>query len=153
MNIENVAAYQGSYSGSATYNEGDIVTYNNATYLSLINSNTGNEPDTNPSDWVVLGVTGNLAVKYAHTSNASSLGISLPAGTFIVTLQIMDNSGGASEGPTASGQSSTQVAMVQFPLNGGVGYMTGVYTLSSASTLTISWSDSRPALLTAVQVN
>jgi hypothetical protein len=46
------------YNGSTTYNIGDIVTYgtdpNNGipiVYTSLVNSNTGNQPDISPSDW------------------------------------------------------------------------------------------------------
>lgn len=36
-----------------TYNVGDIVSYGSLTYVSLIASNTGNEPDTSPTDWAV----------------------------------------------------------------------------------------------------
>jgi hypothetical protein len=47
--------YQGNWSGSVSYSLNNEVYYNGNMYLSLINSNLGNEPDTHSSDWLLVG--------------------------------------------------------------------------------------------------
>lgn len=44
----------------ATYSEGDDVQYFGVLYESLTNSNTGNQPDTSPSDWIEKGAIAHL---------------------------------------------------------------------------------------------
>lgn len=43
-----------AYSAGTTYASGQVVQYNNSAYQSLINSNTGNQPDTHPADWQLV---------------------------------------------------------------------------------------------------
>ena len=42
-----------AYNSGTTYATGDEVIYDNVAYTSLVDSNTGNEPDTSPDDWSV----------------------------------------------------------------------------------------------------
>lgn len=44
-------AVQGAYAGGTTYAEGDLVTDDGSVWLSLQDSNTGNQPDISPSYW------------------------------------------------------------------------------------------------------
>ncbi len=137
MNIENVAAYQGAYSGATTYDEGDIVSYSGATYLSLINSNTGNQPDTNPTDWVVLGNTvANTQTFYEYETNGSTASLSLPAGRYLIDVTV-HNAGTPISSLGMSGASSNPVPFVA--PTGGFQQISarGVFTLSSPGTLTL----------------
>jgi hypothetical protein len=46
--------FQGAYSAGTTYTTGQSVLYNDLFYLSLVDSNTGNTPDSSPSQWVEI---------------------------------------------------------------------------------------------------
>lgn len=46
--------FQGTYSAGTTYTTGQSVLYNSKFYLSLVDSNTGNTPDSSPSQWVEI---------------------------------------------------------------------------------------------------
>jgi hypothetical protein len=54
--------YQGIYSATVTYSQGQMVTSSGTTYISLINSNLNNTPASSPSDWagVASGEGGNV---------------------------------------------------------------------------------------------
>lgn len=43
--------FQGTYSAGTTYTTGQSVVYSDVYYLSLVDSNTGNTPDSSPSQW------------------------------------------------------------------------------------------------------
>lgn len=47
-------AFQGAYSAGTTYTTGQSVLYSDLFYLSLVDSNTGNTPDSSPSQWVEI---------------------------------------------------------------------------------------------------
>ena len=47
-------AFQGTYSAGTTYTTGQSVLYSDLFYLSLVDSNTGNTPDSSPSQWVEI---------------------------------------------------------------------------------------------------
>lgn len=49
---ENIS-YQGAYNAGTTYNTDDAVLYNSLLYVSLIDSNTGNQPDISASEWTL----------------------------------------------------------------------------------------------------
>jgi len=52
-------AFQGAYSAGTTYTTGQSVLYADIFYLSLVDSNTGNTPDSSPSQWVqIVGAAG-----------------------------------------------------------------------------------------------
>ena len=46
--------FQGTYAGGTTYTKGQSVLYSSKFYLSLVDSNTGNTPDSSPSQWVEI---------------------------------------------------------------------------------------------------
>lgn len=46
--------FQGAYSAGTTYTTGQSVLYSDVFYLSLVDSNTGNTPDSSPSEWVEI---------------------------------------------------------------------------------------------------
>ncbi len=52
-----VSAYAGTYGSTTTYVAGDLVTYNNQTFLSLVSGNKGNTPPNNSSNgfWQIIG--------------------------------------------------------------------------------------------------
>ena len=47
-------AFQVTYSAGTTYTTGQSVLYGSKFYLSLVDSNTGNTPDSSPSQWVEI---------------------------------------------------------------------------------------------------
>jgi hypothetical protein len=69
-------APQGTYASGTTYAIGNIVSYtslvtgNTQYYISIVNSNVGNEPDTSPADWSLWG-------------SSTSQGLNSPLGPFI----------------------------------------------------------------------
>lgn len=49
--------FQGTYAGGTTYATGESVIYSDRFYLSLVSSNTGNTPDSSPSQWQDITAT------------------------------------------------------------------------------------------------
>lgn len=45
-----------AYAPGATYNRGNYTIYNNMRYFSLIDLNTGNQPDISPTEWEVIAL-------------------------------------------------------------------------------------------------
>lgn len=146
MNITNVASYQGTYAGGSTYALGDVVFYSGSSYVSLIDSNIGNQPDTHPSQWAVFaaqGATGSTGstgatgatgpagpgMRYAATANSSAASLSLPAGTYRV--DVATDSGTI----TISGTYTWVIG----PLPGSAfSFNTYIITLSSTQTISTS---------------
>jgi hypothetical protein len=52
------AIFSGTWSNASTYSLGSAVFYNGSSYVSLTNTNVGNEPDTNPTQWALLAQQG-----------------------------------------------------------------------------------------------
>jgi hypothetical protein len=52
------ATFAGAWSSTNTYGLGTVVFYNGSSYVSLIDGNVGNEPDTNPTQWALLAQQG-----------------------------------------------------------------------------------------------
>ncbi len=50
--------YKGTYTSGGAYEVGDVVMYNGATYISLVNGNSGHQPDVTPADWSLLAPLG-----------------------------------------------------------------------------------------------
>ncbi len=48
---EGFANYQGDYVAGTTYATGESVTYSGTQYVSKVDSNTGNTPDSSPTEW------------------------------------------------------------------------------------------------------
>jgi len=152
MNIDNVASFQGTYSGSTTYAQGDIVAYNSSSYVSLINNNTGNQPDTNPSDWTLLAAQGPVGpagpgTRFSWSENSNSISMSLSANNYyLVELSVAAN---------FSGTYSINVsgASLVIPMSGQMVVGTqsqkivvGIYGLTSAGTLSVSIDTGGPVL-------
>ncbi len=57
--------YKGAYTSGGVYAVEDVVAYNGASYISLVNGNSGHQPDVTPADWALLaplGPTGSTGV-------------------------------------------------------------------------------------------
>jgi len=50
--------FRGNWASATTYAIGDTVFFNGSSYISLVSSNTGNEPDTSPTQWGLLAQQG-----------------------------------------------------------------------------------------------
>jgi collagen type VII alpha len=50
----------GAYAGGTTYAEGSVVTEGGSSYISLVSSNTGNDPASSPTKWMVLAIAAGL---------------------------------------------------------------------------------------------
>ena len=55
-------SFQGPYSPTTTYGVGSAVSFNGSSYISLLASNLGNEPDTSPTQWSLLAQEGAAGV-------------------------------------------------------------------------------------------
>ena len=54
----NITDFQGVWSTTATYGEGVVVTYNGASYISLVNGNCNIAPTSNTNKWALLDAPG-----------------------------------------------------------------------------------------------
>lgn len=169
MDIFGLMVYLGVYAGATTYSKGDVVSYNNFTYVSLIDSNTGNQPDTNPSDWEVLGAQ-TLPNKVYKTFSVSTPGsdantqifsVSLPAGTYLVEVEMTpSNDGGdgvyglASTGTTVLNPFSSVTVDTNGAIVAGGGFAAqplattkfirlaeAVFSLSSSGSISMNFQD------------
>src|SRR5205807_8351002 len=52
------STFKGAWDNATTYATGDAVSLNGSSYVSLANSNLGNQPDTNPLQWALLAQQG-----------------------------------------------------------------------------------------------
>lgn len=69
---DQVVQFYTAWAIGTTYAAGAGVSYNNISYISLAGSNTGNEPDTSPSKWVVAPTT--MAPTYYGATTAYVIG-------------------------------------------------------------------------------
>ena len=89
-----------NYAAGTTYNPGDKVIYNYRVFESLVSSNTGNQPDTNPTKWLDIAP----ANKYAcfdntigtQTSGTSPLVIEVKPGQICNSLALLNISNATS---------------------------------------------------------
>ena len=73
--LAQVLKNQGAYSATTTYAANDTVIYNGVTYLSLVASNVGNQPDTSGSAWRVLAAGGtSTPITYGTTAGTAAQG-------------------------------------------------------------------------------
>ncbi len=116
------------WSGTTPYNLNDAVSFNGSSYVSLIAPNTGNEPDTNPSDWALLaqagtaGATGNTGLT-GTTGNTGLTGATGPSGN--------DGSQGMPGAAGATGMT-------------GLTGVTGVTGATGLNWQTLPWSGTTP---------
>lgn len=89
-----------NYAAGTTYNTGDKVIYNYRVFESLVSSNTGNQPDTNPTKWLDIAP----ANKYAcfdntigtQTTGTSPLVIEVQPGKICNSLALLNITNGTS---------------------------------------------------------
>ena len=67
-----VVAFYAAWVTGTTYSAGNIVSYSDATYVSLLNSNTGNNPGTATTYWAIISST--LAPGYYNSATAYTVG-------------------------------------------------------------------------------
>jgi hypothetical protein len=56
-----VGSFVGTWKASITYAAGDLITYSNKTFLSLVAKNKNKNPDSNTKAWQVMGSVGGVA--------------------------------------------------------------------------------------------
>ena len=83
-NVANAATtintFMGAWATGTSYSSGNVVTYNNATYLSLINSNKGKIPSTSATSWQLIGLDAAPAGPAGPQGPAGATGATGPAG-------------------------------------------------------------------------
>ena len=55
---QNIKFYEGAWNPATSYGAGDVVAYNGSSFISLVNSNVGMEPDTSTAVWALLAAQG-----------------------------------------------------------------------------------------------
>src|SRR5580658_8371453 len=53
-----ITNFRASWSSTTTYAAGAVVTYDGASYISLVNRNTGIPPNSSTTDWAILNAPG-----------------------------------------------------------------------------------------------
>jgi Collagen triple helix repeat (20 copies). len=105
------ATFQGTWSVGTTYDLGDAVFYNGSSYVSLIGSNAGHQPDTSTAQWSLLAEQGATGATGAPgpiglTGSAGPTGATGPAGPVGAT--------GATGAPGTAGATGPQGPTVNF---------------------------------------
>ncbi len=84
INVANAATtintFMGAWATGTSYSSGNVVTYNNATYLSLINSNKGKIPSTSATSWQLIGLDAAPAGPAGPQGPAGATGATGPVG-------------------------------------------------------------------------
>jgi len=84
-------SFQGAWSNTATYSQGASVDYLGAIYVSLINANLNNTPNTSPTDWAPTGGTPNYQGAWS-SSTAYTIGQTVSVSTSLyIALQNSTN--------------------------------------------------------------
>lgn len=121
------ASYQGSWSNTATYAKGQMVTSGSILYQSLVAPNTGNAPGTSPSDWVaVLNLSSSSIIANLGFTpeNSQNRGIAngyapLDANSFVPLANIPSLPESQITNLTADLSSAQSAASTKLPLAGG----------------------------------
>lgn len=80
LNMEGIVEYQGDYAAGTTYATGESVTYDGKEYISKVDANLGNQPDTHTTEWRELDTTEGLAPTVSPTFTGT---VTLPTNTII----------------------------------------------------------------------
>jgi hypothetical protein len=91
-----VGSFVGTWKASITYAAGDLITYSNKTFLSLVAKNKNKNPDSNTKAWQVMGSVGGatgprgpagatgLTGPVGNTGLSGAIGLTGPAGAGVV---------------------------------------------------------------------
>lgn len=72
---------KGLWSNAVIYHPGDIVVYNGNGYSSLTDNNVGNEPDTHPTDWLlILSLPSNVVTAPTGSTSPPEIWAPMPTG-------------------------------------------------------------------------
>ncbi len=109
-----------------TYFIGDPVSFGNSFYTSLTNSNVGNQPDTNPSDWDEA-VGGSVVTNQTFTASGTW---NRPANVRYIIVEVIGGGGGG--GSTGGGSDDTGGG------GGGGGYARAVIDVTALASETVT---------------
>jgi hypothetical protein len=70
---------EGEWTGGATYAKLDVVSYQGSSYVSRVDSNSGNQPDTSPTEWMLLASQGEPGAGAVDSVNGQTGAVSLDA--------------------------------------------------------------------------
>jgi len=130
--------FQGTWVSSNTYAQGALVLYNGVVYISLMNLNQGNQPDSSPSDWQATG-TENYAGAWSASTVFNVGQIVDYSGVLFISIQAANANHQPDVSPTwwsALGQESYAGTW-----SGSTNYTTG-QTVSQSSSLYIALQNS-----------
>ncbi|HSY68217.1 MAG TPA: DNRLRE domain-containing protein, partial [Edaphobacter sp.] len=112
--------FQGTYSSSTNYAEGDGVLYNGSAYVSLVASNHGNTPDQSPS-WWGLFATGSPGVQGPAGPQGPQGLPGVPGATGVVGAQGPQGPAGA-QGPAVANYTGNYSSGTNYGLHDAVSY-------------------------------
>ena len=84
--------FQGEFTSTQTYSINQSVSKDGTSFVSRTNSNTGNTPNSSPSNWQILSSKGETGTGFDGSGNASATG-QLTIGTVTSTSLISDSKG------------------------------------------------------------
>lgn len=84
--------FQGEFTSTQTYSINQSVSKDGTSFVSRTNSNTGNTPNSSPSNWQILASKGETGTGFDGSGNASATG-QLTIGTVTSTSLISDSKG------------------------------------------------------------
>ena len=90
--------FQGEFTSTQTYSVNQSVSKDGTSFVSRTNSNTGNTPNSSPSNWQILASKGETGTGFDGSGNASATG-QLNIGTVNSTALISDADGDLREVP------------------------------------------------------
>jgi hypothetical protein len=76
----------GPWISTFSYSLNYVVTHGNISYISLINNNLGNDPNTHPADWQSQGAAGSAAMTCTHSPSACYTSCTAPMSPFALSV-------------------------------------------------------------------
>jgi len=93
--------FQGEFTSTQTYSINQSVSKDGTSFVSRTNSNTGNTPNSSPSNWQILSSKGDTGTGFDGSGNASATG-QLTIGTVNSTALISDADGNLRDIPLST---------------------------------------------------
>lgn len=130
--------FQGAFSAGTTYSQGESVIYNSAYYISLVDSNIGNTPDTATAYWQPLVQSPDIKTYIASVfENAAAIYISVAALSSTKVIACYTDNGDSNKGKAiildVSGTTITPDTAVEF--ESGAAFYCSVAKLSSTQAI------------------
>lgn len=108
--VDYVASYQigyllqqgiSEYDSATPYYTNSVVQYGGLFYISLIDNNSGNQPDINPSDWRNMSASPTTTVKTSGSGTYTP-----PAGCVFISVRMVGGGGGGGAGGSTGGNTT-----------------------------------------------